>query len=192
MKLSSMCGLFIALKFLLVTQLLCVQQDKSILNWLDFYRYKTSLPFNFLLLSPFRLIISWNIVDRIPTLQFTSTPSSSSQFRGLFVRKLSSSSQNSFCSAWSYGWYEEQRNSLTFPLAFFKKVSNLRFDWFRKLSVTPISRLGYFELGLNCIGSSLTALAHAQVGSGPRMIMTPALIRPCAFGWDSIPWWKII
>ena len=79
-----------------------------------------------------------------------------------------------------------------FPLAFFKKVSDLRLDYFGKLSVTPISRPRYFELGLDCIGSSLPAFAHTQVRSGPRMLMIPALFRPCVFGRNSIPWWQIV
>ena len=79
-----------------------------------------------------------------------------------------------------------------FPLAFFEKVFDLRLDWFGKLSVTPISRPGYFELCLDCIGSSLPALTHARVRSGPRMIMNPTLFRPCAFGRDAIPWWNIV
>ena len=74
------------------------------------------------------------------------------------------------------------------PLALFEEVSNLRFERFVKLSVTPINRPGYFELGLDWMGSSLSALVHARVISGPRIIITPALFRPCAFVRDSIPW----
>ena len=68
----------------------------------------------------------------------------------------------------------------------------MRFDWFGKISVKPINPPGYFKLGLDCIGSSLPALAHARLRSGPRMITTPALFQPCAFGQDSIPWWNIV
>ena len=79
-----------------------------------------------------------------------------------------------------------------FHLALFKKVSDLRFKWFGKLSVMPIKQPDYFELGLDWMCYSLPDLAHAWARSGPRMIMTNALFRPCALGRDSIPWWKIV
>ena len=79
-----------------------------------------------------------------------------------------------------------------FPFALFEKVSYLRFEWFRKLRVTPINQPGYFELGLDWMGSSLPALSHARIRSGPRMIMTPALFWPCAFGRYYILWWNIV
>ena len=51
---------------------------------------------------------------------------------------------------------------------------------------------GVLRMGLGVERSSLPALAHAWVRSGPSIIITPALVRPCAWGFDSIPWWNIM
>ena len=64
------------------------------------------------------------------------------------------------------------------PLAVRRYRSFRRFEALGKLKVTPMIRPGNFDDGLDTKGSSLPALAHARVRSGPSIIITPAVFRP--------------
>ena len=77
--------------------------------------------------------------------------------------------------------------SLITPFAFRWYVSVERFNLLGKQRVNPIIRPGNLESIKEVIGSNFPARVHARASYGHKMIITPALVRPCRCGFSFIP-----
>ena len=73
------------------------------------------------------------------------------------------------------------------PFYFRWYVSVKKFELFGKLRLIPIVWPGNSEVRGEVIGFSFPARVQARVRSGLRIIITPALIRPCRWGFPLIP-----